>query len=270
MNVFTRNIHARDDSTLPGPTSGNGETASVPTTASTLAGSSAANNNNQNWRKTLLANFQKNSRNMPTAKIFQSRHAAAPVPVVNPDVPASQPVKPERTNILSGTINERAFQVSDTAPPIPFFMRKSAESLRLNRQENSSNNNNNVERSSSLQVSPTAFSSSPAATNHPTTTASPPVSQSDEAVKNKEASNGESNLHVPIPIPSALISTKPSVSAEQQRAIITRVKTSSSDEQSRSLSCIGHDSSRLRQINRSQTTDAHRRQCTFVDSSTIC
>ena len=229
VNVLTRNIHARDDSTLPGSTAGTGESAVVAANGSTLAAPSAANNN-QNWRKALLANFQKNSRNMPTAKIFQSKHSAAaaaasavPIPVVNPDAPA----KLERTTILNGTMNERTFQASDTAPPIPFLMRKSTESFRLMKQENSSNNSNSMERSASLQVSPLAFANSPTATANGTATTSATTSQPEEAMKSKESSNSDSASHVSIPIPSALITVKPSVSAEQQRAIITRVKQSS-------------------------------------------
>ena len=114
--------------------------------------SSAASNNNQNWKKALVANFQKNSRNNPTAKLFTSKQAAAPpLPVpTNNDAAMNPPSKPERTMILNGLYNERTFQVTENTPTISSLIRKTTESLRVAKQDN--NANNNIERSASLQV----------------------------------------------------------------------------------------------------------------------
>lgn len=143
----------RDDSAIPGQTLATGE--QVPNTPPflTIGVSSAASNNNQNWKKALVANFQKNSRNNPSAKLFTSKQTAAPpqvpVPITN-DTAVNPPSKPERTMILNGMYNERTFQLTENTPTIPSLIRKSTESLRVAKQDN--NANSNIERSTSLQV----------------------------------------------------------------------------------------------------------------------
>lgn len=119
----------------------------------TIGVSSAASNNNQNWKKALVANFQKNSRNNPTAKLFTSKQIAVPAQppaAINNDIAVNQQTKTERPMILNGLYNERTFQVTENTPTIPSLIRKSTESLRLAKQDN--NVNNNIERSASLQV----------------------------------------------------------------------------------------------------------------------
>lgn len=153
INLFTRAGITRDDSAIPGRTLATGE--QVPNTPPflTIGMSSAASNNNQNWKKALVANFQKNSRTNPTAKLFTSKQTAAlpppPVPTNN-DAAVNPPNKPERNMILNGLYNERTFQVTENTPSIPSLIRKTTESLRMAKQDN--NANNNIERSASLQV----------------------------------------------------------------------------------------------------------------------
>lgn len=226
VNILARKATIRDDTTLP-------ETNGTPPTPNGTT-STAAPSNNQNWRKTLLANFQKNTRNMPTAKIFQTKQPTpqAPLPpaTTNTDpVPAQQP-KSERSMILNMNNNERTFQASDTTPPVPFFMRKSSESLRVTRQEaNNTHNNCNsptIERSTSLQIPSSAVSNGLPTTTIPTVTAQ---TNSTETVRTKEMTNSSEHAttttvtHPTISIPSSLITGKPSVNVDQQRAIITRV-----------------------------------------------
>ncbi len=55
-----------------------------------------------------------------------------------------------------------------------------------------------------------------------TTTAT--TNKTEEIAKPIEVSNQENVPHMPISIPSALITAKPPPNVEQQRAIITRVK----------------------------------------------
>ncbi len=115
-------------------------------------GPSSTGSNNQNWKKALVANFQKNSRNNPTAKLFTSKQTNVPVQpspsISNDTTTTNQQPRPERTMILNGLNNERTFQLNENTPSIPSLIRKSTESLRVIRQDN----NNTVERSTSLQV----------------------------------------------------------------------------------------------------------------------
>jgi hypothetical protein len=117
-------------------------------------GASTTNNNNQSWKKALVANFQKNSRNIPTAKLFQSKQTtmpSQPSTSLNNDTTTNQQQKSERTMVFNGINNERTFQANENTPIIPSFMRKSSENFRFQKQDNN-NNNNNIERSTSLQV----------------------------------------------------------------------------------------------------------------------
>lgn len=143
----------RDDSAIPSHTSATGD--QVPSTPPflTIGVSSAASSNNQNWKKALVANFQKNSRNNPTAKLFTSKQIAVPPQpstATNNEMTVNQQGKPERPMILNGLYSERTFQVTENAPSIPSLVRKTTESLRLAKQDN--NANSNIERSASLQV----------------------------------------------------------------------------------------------------------------------
>jgi hypothetical protein len=141
----------RDDSAITSQTLATGE--QVPNTPPflTVGASSTTSNNNQNWKKALVANFQKNSRNNPTAKLFTSKQTNVPLQPstsINNVTTVNQQPKPERTMILNGLNNERTFQVNENTPSIPSLIRKSTESLRMTKQDN----NNNIERSTSLQV----------------------------------------------------------------------------------------------------------------------
>lgn len=150
--MFTRNSGIRDDSVITNqPLTTNEHLPSTPPFL-TVGTASTASNNNQNWKKALVANFQKNSRNNPTAKIFTSKQTTAPTqppPPITNDSNINQQQKPERTMISNGLNNERTFQLNENTPIIPSLVRKSTESLRVLKQDN---NNNNIERSTSLQV----------------------------------------------------------------------------------------------------------------------
>jgi hypothetical protein len=153
-NIFTRTGIARDDSTVVSQTLSTGEQVTSAPPFLTVGTSSTGSNNNQNWRKALVANFQKNSRNNPTAKLFTSKQTNVPIQPStlfnNDTTTVNQQPKPERTIILNGLNNERTFQVNENTPSTPSLVRKSIESLRVTKQDN--NNNNNMERSTSLQV----------------------------------------------------------------------------------------------------------------------
>lgn len=148
--MFTRNIGIKDDSAITNQPLAAGEHLPSTPPFLTVGTSSTASNNNQNWKKALVANFQKNSRNNPSAKLFTSKQTTVPIqpPItINNDLNINQQQKPERTMILNGLNNERTFQVTENTPVIPSLIRKSTESLRVTKQDN-----NNIERSTSLQV----------------------------------------------------------------------------------------------------------------------
>jgi len=150
MSIFARNNMAKDDSTIIDQTSTiNGSQPTTPPylTVGTL---STAANNNQSWKKALVANFQKNSRANPTAKLFQSKQTTVPAQTTVP-VPSESIPKLERTTLFNGSNNERTFQANENTITTPSLIRKTSESFRIAKQENN-NNNNNVERSASLQV----------------------------------------------------------------------------------------------------------------------
>ena len=152
MNMLTRNGGIKDDSAIASQSPTAGEQLPNTPPFLTIGATSAASNNNQNWKKALVANFQKNSRNNPTAKLFHSKQTTAPS---QPSISGSneltnnQQQKSERTTIFNGLGNERTFQANENTPFIPSLTRKSTESLRVPKQEN---NNINIERSTSLQV----------------------------------------------------------------------------------------------------------------------
>lgn len=218
MNIFTRSSGIKDDSSITNQTLTTGE--QLPNTPPFLTvGASSTTNNNQNWKKALVANFQKNSRNIPAAKLFHSKQTTVPSQpstLINNDTTGNQQQRSERTMILNGMNNERTFQANENTPTIPSLIRKSAESLRVTKQDN--NNNNNVERSTSLQLQSSTYS------NPVTTTTTITTNKTEEIIKLIEVSNPENIPHIPISIPSALIIAKPPANVEQQRAIITRVK----------------------------------------------
>ena len=139
----------RDDSVLTGPSnSNNHENGTVPSAFASTATSSGATNNYPDWRKNLTVRYQQNTRNIATAKIFQSRQAPVPVaPTNNPDPVIAQPVKTDRTLGINSNHNERTFQASDSTPAISLLIRKSSEIVRVSKQDN-----NNIERSTSMQV----------------------------------------------------------------------------------------------------------------------
>ena len=204
VNIFTRAGGIRDDSALTGQKSTIGE--QLPGTPPT------SNNNNQNWKKALVANFQKNSRNNPTAKIFNSKQTTIPTQpstAINSSTTINQQQKSDRTMTFNGSNNERTFQASENTPIIPSLIRKSSEIIRVTKQDN-----NNIERATSLQVQ------APTYPNPVNTTAT----KTEEISKLTESSNSENVSQIPISIPSALITPKPPPNVEQQRAIITRVK----------------------------------------------
>ena len=99
-----------------------------------------------------MANFQRNSRNIPTAKLFHSKQTQMqpqPSTTLNNDTTTtSQQQKTGRTMIFNGISNERTFQATENAPTVPSLVRKSSENSRLTKHED-----NTVERSTSLQVS---------------------------------------------------------------------------------------------------------------------
>jgi hypothetical protein len=153
MNIFTRVGGIKDDSAITVHSSTAGEQLPNTPPFLTVGATSTASNNNQNWKKALVANFQKNSRNIPTAKSFNSKQTIVPLQPstsINTDLTINQQQKSERTMILNGLNNERTFQVNENTSTIPSLIRKSPESLRLTKQDN--NNNNNIERTTSLQV----------------------------------------------------------------------------------------------------------------------
>ncbi|CAF2946599.1 unnamed protein product [Rotaria sp. Silwood2] len=213
INIFPRTGIIKDDSTISGQTLTAGQ--QLPNTPPFLTGgtSSTASNNNQNWKKALLANFQKNSRNIPTAKLFHSKQtttSSQPPTTLNNDTTINQQQqKSERTIIFNGINNERTFQANENTPNIQSLIKKSSESLRVTKQDD---NNNNIERSTSLQIQGTGYSNPIITTN-----------KTEETIKLIEISNSENIPHMPISIPAALITAKPPANVEQQRAIITRV-----------------------------------------------
>jgi hypothetical protein len=157
INIFTRSVGVKDDSSIPGHVTTTGEQLSNTPPFLTVGTSATTSTNNQNWKKALVANFQKNSRNIPTAKLFNSKQTTVPLhpsTTLNSDTTINQQQKSERTIILNGHNNERTFQASENTPTIPSLIRKSTESLRVLKRDNNNNNNNNntVERSTSLQV----------------------------------------------------------------------------------------------------------------------
>ncbi|CAF4987837.1 unnamed protein product, partial [Rotaria sp. Silwood1] len=212
INIFPRTGLIKDDSTIPGQTSTIGE--HLPNTPPFLTSgtSSTASNNNQNWKKALLANFQKNSRNIPTAKLFNSKQttiSSQTSTTLNNDTTLNQQQqKSERTIIYNGTSNERTFQASENTLNIQSLIRKSSENIQVTKQDD---NNNNIERSTSLQIPGSAYSNQIITTN-----------KTEEAIKSIELSNSENISHMPISVPAALITAKPPANVEQQRAIITR------------------------------------------------
>jgi hypothetical protein len=150
VNIFTRTGGIRDDSALTGQTSTSGEQLPGTPPFLTVGTSSTSSNNNQNWKKALVANFQKNSRNIPAAKLFNSKQitiSSQPNTSVNNTTTINQQQKSERTMILNGMNNERTFQVNENTPSIPSLIRKSSENIRITKQDN-----NNIDRSTSLQV----------------------------------------------------------------------------------------------------------------------
>jgi len=154
MNIFTRGGGIKDDSAITGQSSTTGEQIPHTPPFLTVGASSTTSNNNQNWKKALVANFQKNSRNIPTAKLFNSKQTTVPLQPptsLNTDSTINQQQKPERTMILNGLNNERTFQANENTPTTPSLIRKSTESLRVAKQDDN-NNNNNIERTTSLQV----------------------------------------------------------------------------------------------------------------------
>ncbi len=92
--------------------------------------SSTANHNNQNWRKALVANFQKNYRNIPTVKLLYAK----PLQSSN-----NEQQKSERTTVY----HESTIQVNENTSSI----HRSTESLLVTKQDT-----NYIERSTSLQV----------------------------------------------------------------------------------------------------------------------
>jgi hypothetical protein len=133
--MFTRSNAIRDDSTIISQTLSTGE--QLPNTPPFLpGGSSSTNNNNQNWKKALVANFQKNSRNNPTTKFFTSKQTTVPLQSsnsINNVTTVNQPQKPERTMILNGLNNERTFQVNENTPSITSLVRKSSNTVYNNK-----------------------------------------------------------------------------------------------------------------------------------------
>lgn len=232
VSIFSRSNGIKDDSTIVGPPPSSGD--HLPNTPPFLnaGNNSAASNNNQNWKKALLANFQKNSRNIPTAKLFNSKQTAAPPQpstTLNNDTAANQPQqqKYERT-IFNGISNERTFQASETTRSI---VKKSSESLKVTKPNDNNNNSNNVERSASLQVT---FSLQLSyiyinkrsfqiqASSH-TNQVVPTANKAEETNKPIETSNADIIQVAPISVPAGLVTPKPPANVEQQRAIITRV-----------------------------------------------
>ncbi|CAF1976196.1 unnamed protein product [Rotaria magnacalcarata] len=212
INIFPRPNGIKDDSAIPGqPSTAGGQLPNTPPFPT--SGNSTASNNNQNWKKALLANFQKNSRNIPAAKLFNSKQTTVPPQpsnTANNDGIANQQ-KGERS-IFNGISNERTFQANETTRSI---IRKSSENLRPTKQDenNANNNNNNIERSTSLQIQGSGYSNQTAAAPNKT----------EETAKSIETSNLENMSHAPLSVPTSLITAKPPASVEQQRAIITRV-----------------------------------------------
>jgi len=95
--------------------------------------SSTANHNNQNWRKALVADFQKNYRNIPTGKLLYAKPL--------------QSSNNERTTVLNGINHERTIQVNENTPLVSSSIHRSTESLLVTKQDT-----NYIERSTSLQV----------------------------------------------------------------------------------------------------------------------
>jgi hypothetical protein len=150
-NIYTRNGGIRDDLAISGQTATIGEQLPATPPYLSVGTSSAASSNNQNWKKALVANFQKNSRNIPTQKLFHSKQLTAPLPpsiTLNSDITLNQQQKTERMMGFNGINNERMFQINEMAPTIPSLIRKSSESLRVTKQDT----NTTIERSTSLQV----------------------------------------------------------------------------------------------------------------------
>lgn len=140
-NVLTRPILTRDDGNLSTNNAAQQETnVSQSTTNSSLPTS-----HHQDWRKNLTVRYQQNTKNIATAKIFQSKQTTTTV--LNGETILPQPIKTERILGINSNQNERTFQASDTTPAISLLIRKSTDIVRPAKQEN-----NNVERSVSLQV----------------------------------------------------------------------------------------------------------------------
>ncbi|CAF3641356.1 unnamed protein product [Rotaria socialis] len=211
INIFPRPNGIKDDSAIPGqPSAACEQLPNTPPFAT--GGNSTASNNNQNWKKALLANFQKNSRNIPAAKLFNSKQTTVlpqPLNTANNDGIANQQQHKSERSIFNGISNERTFQANETTRSI---IRKSSENLRPTKQDEN-NTNNNIERSTSLQIQGSGYSNQMAA----------PPNKTEETPKSVETSNLENMSHVPLSIPTSLITAKPPANVEQQRAIITRV-----------------------------------------------
>ncbi|CAF1047889.1 unnamed protein product [Adineta ricciae] len=184
--------------------------------------SSTANNNNQNWKKALLANFQKNYRNIPAAKLSYTRHPTASssqttISSVNEAIDPQQQQHQQQqqmsegSTVLNAVVVERPLQTSDNPFIVPSTPRRSSESIMVPKPEN-----NLMERSSSLQIPKSQLLS----TVSTTTTVN--VTQ-----KAEETSNVHRIPRLPMSIPSALLMSKPAppptTNIEQQRANITRV-----------------------------------------------
>ncbi|UJR26635.1 hypothetical protein I4U23_007953 [Adineta vaga] len=173
--------------------------------------SSTANNNNQNWKKALVANFQKNQRNIPSAKLSYTRQPTTSLQTTTPSInelinqqqqQQQQPShKSDRFTSLNAIVIEHSTSTNDNPSVIPNSAGISSESLLIPNQEN-----NLMERSASLQI------------HKPTHLNATAIVQ-----KNEETSNSNNVPCMAITIPSALLMTKPPVNVEQQRANITRV-----------------------------------------------
>ncbi|CAF0765816.1 unnamed protein product [Adineta ricciae] len=183
--------------------------------------SSTANNNNQNWKKALLANFQKNYRNIPAAKLSYTRQPTASSSqttissvneAVNPQQHQQQQQQmSEGSTVINVVVVERPPQTSDNPFIVPSTARRASENIMVSKPET-----NLMERSSSLQIpKPPLLSTLSTATTVNVTQ------------KTEETSNAHRMPHFPMSIPSALLMSKPAppptTNIEQQRANITRV-----------------------------------------------
>ncbi|CAF0850888.1 unnamed protein product [Adineta steineri] len=214
IDLLTRNSSLRDDSTVSNQTLiANEQSSNIPPLSSADI-TSAANNNNQNWKKTLAANFQKNYRNTPTARLLYNKQpsSSSSSDIIPQQQQQQQQQKSERTITLSAINNDCIVPNSENSSVVSSGSRKSTESL-LNPKLDNNNNNNNTERSGSLQMQKSTYS-------NPTVT----KNTSEEKITPIEISNHNHMPHLPISIPSALFPIKPTTTnIEQQRANITRV-----------------------------------------------